>query len=235
MKVDAIKSLIADFKSQQLEIQVPSNYWEMITKFQEKWNLQLEDKELEIMFNQSIHSSKDRSIWKRERYRPKELMALCFKHYPDYSRQAFKELFDDNIDLEIRIDRFKFYSEQLLNLYKKDHPGSTENNHYQDTEIISFYLFLNNPEKYPLYKFKWLRNICELTGARPIPKNDDIMRFQKIAGILKKFLSQNQDLEDHYKFQIQRFKLNFCKPLETFIPVADFCAYCATKSSHLIV
>ena len=229
MKVESIKELTAAFVNYKTSNRYPSIYWEMLDSFQSNWKLNAPSDELQNMFNDSIHSTQDRSFWKRERYQPKKMMELFFKIYPDFCKQAFKELFDMSLDLEVRVDRFKFYSDQLLDFYKKDHPTSIENNHYKDTEIIGFYLFLYDFKENPLYQFDWMKTLCKLTEAKPIPETHDIGRFYKIAKILRKFLQQEATLYNIYDSEISTLRLNFCKPMDSYLPLADFCAYCAAK------
>ncbi|TVQ50593.1 MAG: hypothetical protein EA362_02105 [Saprospirales bacterium] len=229
MKVDSIKALTAEFVEYKSSHKAPSVYWEMLDYFRSSWDLNAAPEELKTIFNDSIHSTQDRSLWKRERYQPKKMMGLFFQNYPDFCKQAFRELFDMTLDLEVRVDRFKFYSDQLLNFYKKDHPTSIENNHYQDTEIIGLYLFLFDPKENPLYQLDWFRTICNLTDAKPIPETHDIARFYKIARILKKFLQQESTLCNIYEKEATKLRLNFCKPMDSFLPLADFCAYCDLK------
>jgi len=229
MRVDAIKSLVREFQHYKKDQKSPSAFWEMMVNFQKNWCLKREKSHLPDMFNKSLQSSIDRSLWKRTRYYPKQMMELFLANHPEYCIQAFNELFDSDLDVEVRIDRFKFYSDQMLELYKKDNPLTMENNHYQDTEIISLYLFLQAPEAYPVYNLVWLRLICELTYANPIPEHHDISRFYKISKILKKFLQEDELLKTIYLDEIAGLRLNFCKPMETYVPLADFYTYCSTK------
>ena len=73
----------------------------------------------------------------------------------DYVRYSFKDLFNENKDIEGRVDRFVFYCDQLLKEYKDSKPQSIENAHYHDDnyEMISIYLAFHFPNIYTPYNF----------------------------------------------------------------------------------
>jgi 5-methylcytosine-specific restriction protein B len=64
----------------------------------------------------------------------------------------FRNLFDENIDLNQRFDNFKQKAKTLLEIYRSSHPEAQKaNNHFQDTNTISTYLWFKYPDKY--YKY----------------------------------------------------------------------------------
>lgn len=225
MRIAAIKSEIQRFKSHLSQTRSLLPFWEMAGHFQKNWEPASTSPAL--MFQRSLHSTQSRSFWKKDRYRPREMMVEFFKFDPEFTLQAFRELFDEDLDIEVRVDRFIFYCDQLLLLYKKSHPTSIENNHYQDYSIISLYLSLRYPHQYAPYQFRWFIAICKATDARPIPEVDDLKRYFKLSGILKKFIAEDTDLEKFYKTEIQKHGFSFPQPLQTGFPAAEFCAFCA--------
>lgn len=225
MRVAAIERQIQRFKDQLLQRQTLHPFWEMAFHFQKNWDVKSTNPNR--MFQDSLQSTQSRSFWKKDRYRPREIMIEFFLYDPEFTLQAFRELFDEDLDIEVRVDRFIFYCDQLLQLYKKSHPTSIENNHYQDYSIISLYLSLRFPNLYAPYQFNWFVATCSTTDARPIPEVDDLKRYFKLCGIIKKFLAGDRYLDKFYRDEIEKGGLSFSHPMQTGFPAAEFCAFCA--------
>ena len=225
MIVAAIKEKITEFKSALRKNNQPSPFWEMHLHFRENWNNRAENPV--EMFDQSLQSQSTRTFWKRDRYRPKEMMLHFFDLEPDYSQNAFRELFDESIPLDQRLDRFIFYSDQLLSFYKKAKPRSIENHHYQDYPIISLYLAMRDPHHYSPYQFNWFQGLCRAVQAHPSPSHEDPVRYFKMCRIVKKFLEDDPELAEIYSLQLMGMSALQTPPMETLFPAADFSRFCA--------
>lgn len=225
MRVGAIQEWIVQFQDHLSQRADLPAIWEISTHFERNWDPKTEN--ISEMFSRSLHSLQCRSYWKRDRYEPRENMILLMECQADFMRQAFRELFDESIEIGVRIDRFIFYCDQVLIQFRKENPRSVVNNHNQDYEIIALYLALHQPTLYAPYQFHSFRSICKLFEAMPIPEVDDLPRYFKLIKILKRFLSQNPEISSLYEKKARLSKLNFENPMETTYPAAEFCAYCS--------
>jgi hypothetical protein len=140
---------------------------------------------------QSDHSQR---LWLREQYEPKKVILQLGNEFPDYFKDAIHDLYDESKLLENRIDRFKFYCEELLALYKKKHKAENLNHHYVDESFISLLLMGRYPETYAYYDQKLFISVAKEVGAKPIPKVNDYPRFQKFSQIFNNYISKNDEV-----------------------------------------
>ena len=86
------------------------------------------------------------------------------EYFPEETRQMFKDLYDEEMELADRINNFKNQSEILLEK-QKELLKRTNLSAQQDERTISVYLAFRYPEKYILYKSDYYQNYCEEAGA----------------------------------------------------------------------
>jgi len=165
----------------------------LLDNFKSTWDLSAED--FGKMYDRALQSDVTRRWWKRDHYRPKEMMLVLIKHEEQYVRQAFKDLFNENKSIESRLDRFIFYCDELLRMYKRANPRSIENNHYQDSAMISLYLAGMYPEQYTLYPGRDIFNkALRVLGAKESPDKDDLARFFKVSQIMYQYMMKDQKI-----------------------------------------
>ncbi len=161
--------------------------YDMLEHFRSTWTFDTED--FATMYDDALQSDVTRRWWKRAAYRPKEVMLLLIKEKEDYARQAFKELFNEQWQVENRVDRFVYYCDELLRMYKRAYPKSIENNHYQDSSMISLYLAAMYPDRYTLYPGRNVFNLAlQHLNARTNPDTDDLIRFFKLSRTIYRYL-----------------------------------------------
>ncbi len=168
--------------------------YDILENFRSVWTFHTED--FSGMYDRSLQSDVTRRWWKRDNYRPKEMMLVLIKSEEQYARQAFKELFNETSSIENRIDTFIYYGEELLRMYKRVNQKSIENNHYQDSGIISLYLAGIYPDRYTLYPGRAVFNSALLTlRAKNTADKDDLVRFFKVCKTLFGFLLKNESIK----------------------------------------
>lgn len=225
MRVEAIRENLNRYKDHFKKVRKLSAIWDIEQNFRTNWDLQVED--LAGMFDLSLHSDVSRNFWKREKYDPRQNILAFMEMEPEYVRQAFMDLFNEEVDVGHRMDRFQFYSDQLLATYKQRNKYSIVNNHDQDYAIISLYLSLKYPGQYSPYRFEWLDGICRAFDAKPKPIVDDPGRYFKLVRIVSGFMYRDEELQQLYESELKIRKLFFHKPFETLYPAGEFCAYCS--------
>lgn len=174
--------------------------WESQATFQENWHNEALD--WSVMYDKALQNSTSRRLWKREAFEPKRIMLLFLEMEPDYVKQAFRDLFNEAKSIDARMDRFVFYCDELLRMYRERHPHSIENNHYHgnDYDIISLYLAFRYPADYAPYSLERLINLLRKLGVGNLPQANDPVRYYKVMRTLYKLMQKEEGiLQAHRK------------------------------------
>lgn len=136
--------------------------WEAIKQFQDNWDIDAS----------SFHSMLEKSTEKAYNlltsayYFPRGMLLGFAKDEPEKVREMFRFLFNETVDVEVRVSDFIVKSEELrVSLY-----GDTAKNHYQNTNSISTYLWLQYPDKYYIYKYSEFKSVARYLNNSFIPK-----------------------------------------------------------------
>ena len=195
MKLDVLQLRIAEFarKLESRDGNAHAYKYSILDNFRAHWTFDTDN--FGAMYDNALQSEITRRWWKRPNYRPKEVMLILIAQEEQYVREGFKELFNESKLTENRVDRFVFYSEELLRMFKKANPLSVENNHYQDSTIISLYLAAMYPDRYTLYPGHDLFNrALAALGARSTGTKDDLPRFFKLTHVIYTYLTKNTSI-----------------------------------------
>ncbi len=200
MKVDLIKSLLSSFTEYLTDDFDRDNLfkWECLQHFQENWDLSSTD--LPGMFDRSLSSTVSGRLWGGSKHSAKSIMLKFWQHNPDYTSAAFRDLFDNSKDVQMRIQRFLTHCDELLD-HLPQHLKK-ENTHYHNDFMASLYLSFRYPEKYCLYEYPAFIATARHIGVKPLPEAFNIDRFFKISSILSTFIWKNETLMDTYRKMI---------------------------------
>ena len=196
--------------------------WESLSHFQEFWDIDAPD--FGAMYDRGLRNSKTQRLWKRETWRPKEIMLRLIALEPDFARKIFRNLFDESANIETRISMFKFGCDEMLREFKHQNKTSIENNHYHDDlEMIFLYLTFQFPEDFTFFDFNPFINTLKLLGIQGLPTPYDLDRFLKLTKILYTFLKKDEELmEIHQKrLPVDRYYKDDSKLI-----VHDFYTFC---------
>jgi hypothetical protein len=168
--------------------------WASQRTFQENWDLEASN--LAVMYDASLQSTYSRRLWNRESYEPKRMMTAFMEMEPGYVYDIFRDLFNENKDVAGRADRFIYYCDELLQLYKERHPLTKENSNYHNDnyQMVSLYLGFRYPAVYTLYDADAFRKLLQLLGSTDIPAANDIGRFFKVMRTLYGFMAKDEAL-----------------------------------------
>lgn len=195
MQVKKLQELFGQYRS-FLESPRAMNrlpYWETQQVFQSQWNLQADD--LPNMLDQSFQNQTTRRIWKRDHWEPKRMLLELAALDPDFLRQALADLFNEEKDIEGRTTRFLFYTDELLELYRKANPRKIDTGHYlEDYEFIFLLLAFRYPDQYAPYPTKAFRRLLEQTLAPNISPAHDVARFVKVCKTLYLLMEKEEGL-----------------------------------------
>lgn len=144
------------------------------------------------VFDECLQSRHTQRWWKRDQYRPKEIMLMLIAADPELAVIAWRDLANEAASLEGRIDRFGYYCQDILAALRKRDLRIADTHHHQDAGILSLYLAGMYPDKYALYPgLAAFQTFCRLVQSPNIPQVDDLPRYMKIAGIVHTRLRQD--------------------------------------------
>ena len=167
--------------------------WECLKNFQDNWDIDAPD--FAKMYDQSLQSSVTRRLWKGEDLLAKEMMLKFIAISPDFVRAMFKDLMDEEKQVEDRIARFQFCCDTMLSEYKEKYPLTIENNHYhEENHVISMYLSFRYPDVYTLFEFSVFKKALENLGTTKAPSHFDFVRFFKVTKTINTFLQKDTEL-----------------------------------------
>lgn len=201
MQVPKIRQAVAGFREwmttdEALEL-LP--YWETQQNWQTHFDVEAPD--LAAAYDDALDSKTNRRHYRRGGYDPKRSMLALMRWQPDFVRDAFRDLFSEDRDLEGRIQRFVFYVNELFNRYRDDRPKAKEPTHYHgdDYHMVSLYLMGQYPAEYAPYDTELLQTICRELGAREVPPAADFPRYSKLLRTLRQFLEKDEELMRTYR------------------------------------
>ncbi len=195
MNLTKLKACISKYKDflQSKENKKYLYQWETLHFFQENWDTEAMD--LSEMYDTALDNQTTRRQWVGDDFYPKEMMLKFIQTEPEYVRLAFRDLFNDNKSAAGRVDRFIFYCDELLKIYKEKNPVSNENNHYHTPEMVMFYLANRFPDKYSLYDSKAFHRFLGIVEAKNIPISHDLERYLKVCKTINTFLQRDEEIQ----------------------------------------
>lgn len=167
--------------------------WAAQFNFQHQWDIEAAD--FAAMYDSALQSKTTKRLWKDGDYVPKDMMLKMVSTQPDFARNMFRDLFNEEKSIDNRIARFKFCSDELLREYRRAKKVTIENNHYhEDNHMVFLYLAFQFPTQYTLFNFPVFGRAMERLGTVNLPGPHDLIRFVKISRTIFKFLREHPTL-----------------------------------------
>lgn len=129
------------------------------------------------------------------------------KYEPEEYRKLFKALFDENISLQERIEKFtdsckKLWDDKIKARFSKMTRAMC------DERLISCFLTLHNPQKYTFYKDDVYKNLCELLEIKSQKTGHKLVHFYEL---LEQYVIPEIEKEEELIFSINNeLKKNGC-------------------------
>lgn len=224
MKVDKINAYKAVFKK-HLEVTQAYNElykYDALNNFRANWNLG--ELDLRSIYDKSFQSAISGRLWGGSVNSAREMMLRFIEKDKEFVRSMFRDLYNEDKDLAMRINRFKFHCDELLSKLQED--SLKLSHHYHDDSEVVMYLAFNAPERYPLYNYAPFRIMMERLEAKNVPEEWEVDRFLKLSKGLYTLLSRDEELLSLHKDQI---KAHYEEP--TMIIVHDFMVVCSQGSA----
>ncbi|NJC25369.1 hypothetical protein [Neolewinella antarctica] len=170
---------------------------------QQNWqdNFNVEAKNLVEVYDKSLDSKTNRRHYRRGGYDPKTAMLAILGSETAFARDAFRDLFSEDRDVEGRVGRFEFFINELWNRYRDAHPKDRTPDHYHrdDYAMASIYLMGHYPEKYAPYATELLQSVCTKLGAKSVPVAADFGRYVKLLRTVRGFLEKDELVMANYQ------------------------------------
>ena len=186
-----IRDLVKQYKKDFLKYWEGEKYkWQAVKWFQDNWNINASD--FGSMFEHATNKT-DNLLASNQNY-PKGVILEFAKEFPSETKQLFIDLYDEKVDLKIRVNNFKSKTTELVNKHNDLHPDNTWNNSYQQENAITTYLWLRYPDKYYIYKYTEYKAVFERLGCPDLIKagggyqniKNGFEIYDKIAEVLSK-------------------------------------------------
>lgn len=181
-KNDPIIDLIENYKTliSETKLQDEIYKWELVNQYRGRPDTKAVD------FNEEIKEIKfDNLIY--------AMAGAVIKHLakdkPEETRELFIQLFDETIDLTVRVKEF---NKNSLELYRA--LGETLG-HHQDERTISTYLTFYDPEKYTFYKYTFYKKLCQLLNIKEARKNEKYAHYLSLIDeLIAKYIETDTGL-----------------------------------------
>jgi hypothetical protein len=132
--------------------------WIAVQCFQKHWDESKSGADFAAMLESAL--SKTGNLLSSTASFPRAMIQNFAKVAPEETKQMFLALFNESEDLYARYQRFIAKAEELRSTYN----DGTWHNHYQNTNVVSTYLWLRYPEKYYIYKYSEYKAVDEKFG-----------------------------------------------------------------------
>ena len=174
------------------------------------------------MYAASFQNTLANDLWEGRDYYPKRAMLKFIERDPDLIRSMFKELYNENLDIEGRIDRFLFHLESMREDWNRMH-NAYEKHYHDNYRMISTYLAFRYPTEYAICDYDAWRRFITLTGGREVEGDHEIGRFFKSMRALNKVLQKDADFWELINGYIQQ-QPGVYKG-ETLLVATEFCEF----------
>jgi len=165
--------------------------WEAVKHFQKNWDVKAEDFK-EMFLNAT---SKTYNLLASMNFYPRKMIEVLIDHDTERVRNMFLDLYDESIDLLERIQNYKIAADELKDLYS----NNEWNNHYQNANVISTFLWLRYPDKYYIYKYSLIGEFAKKIGSNYNPKRGKlsaIIESYELLNEVKEYLIVNHEIRD---------------------------------------
>lgn len=226
MKVDKINAYKEVFKE---HLRITQQYnelykYECLQHFKAHWDLSALD--LRTMYDQSFQSQISQRLWGGSTNSAKELMLLFIEMDKEFVRSMFRDLFNENKDLSMRINRFQFHCTQLLEQLQQTQPKWIT--HFHAEPEVALYLSFDNPQQYPLFSYGPFSIMMQRVGAKSIPESFELDRYFKLCKGIYTLITKDEELVALHKKQRQDAGYY---AEDTYLIVHDYLTICSQAPS----
>lgn len=216
MKLKEIQYEIEKYKSYITSSDYDELYkWEALKNFQGNWDIDADD--FKKMYDDSFMSKITNNLWSNPHWFPKHVMLQFIDNDKEMVRGMFRELFDENVSIDRRIEKFVYNCDKIREaIYPFD--NSMKNHFHDGQRIVSLYLAFRYPDKYAIYKFTEFKTFMEIVKSPDIPRTGEYERFFKVVKTIYNILIKDNELVRIHKALLT----DDCFKGETLMLAQDF-------------
>ncbi|MDF1696827.1 MAG: hypothetical protein P1U56_13380 [Saprospiraceae bacterium] len=198
MKVAIINSYKEKFKAFLSQQSVPENsfYFEIIDNWKKHWNL--EGKNLSTIYDSSLQSKTSARLWGGSVNSPKSIIKVLLENEEEFMRATLRDLFNESLDLGLRLDRFGYHTDQVFRPIQSKKPKYVSHFHH-DREILCLYLALEYPSQYCLFDYPTFFKMMTIFESRNIPTKTETERYYKSCRGIKNLLVKDEEFVSLFK------------------------------------
>lgn len=164
-----------------------------INTFKQNWNLEAHD--FYQMFRASFRKVSNllyQNSW--------GFIEKSAQNFPEETKEIFRNLYDESVEITQRINAFQSESEKLLPKVRQV-LNRTNIKAQQDERTISVYLAFRFPEKYILYKSDYYKKLCEQLNIKSKKSGERFLHLQELSNqIIKENLLDDEFINIYRKF-----------------------------------
>lgn len=222
MKVDKINAYKDVFKK---HLEITQNYnelykYECLQNFIANWNLG--ELDLRSIYDKSYSSSVSGRLWGGSTNSAKEMMLKFLDMDKEFVRSMFRDLYNEDRDISMRINRFKFHCDQLL--AKLQETEMQWNDHFHNDSEVSLYLSFQYPQTYNLFNFGPFSNMMQRLELKKMPEEYETDRYFKLCKGLYTMLSKDEELLELHRQK--RAEAGYYEE-DTMLIVHDYLVVCS--------
>lgn len=193
MKVNLINKYKEQWK-ESLKAEQPEHWlykYENLSNYRQHWDLG--ELDLKAMYAKSFSSEVSGRLWGGTVDSPRSIMIDFIDINKEFVRSMFRDLYSQDKDLSMRVNRFSFHCDQLLDQLQKENDKLDQ--HYHETPQMPFlYLCFDSPEAYPLYDYPAYKTSLQLFETTSIPEPFEIDRFYKLSKAIYTIIKKDETL-----------------------------------------
>ena len=168
--------------------------WEALEHFKAHWDIHAED--FATMFAKA--TEKTFNLLASAKTFPRGMIIEFAKADNEAVRVMFSNLYDENIALVERVEKFQVTVENIRLKYNQ---GNWQQ-HFQNSMAISTYLWLKNPEQYYIFKYSACRIVATELESAFIPKKgytaENFVGNAKLLDEIGSVIEQDKELVELY-------------------------------------
>ena len=174
--------------------------WDAIEHFNKHWDIHAED------FTTMFAKATEKTLFLLDFAKafPRKMIIEFAKADKEAVRVMFSGLYDENIALVDRVEKFQAMVEDIRLKYNQ---GNWQQ-HFQNSMAISVYLWLKNPEKYYIFKYSACRAVAVELGSDFIPKKgytaENFVGNMKLLDEIGTVIEQEKELVQLYYYTLEK-------------------------------
>lgn len=196
MKIQKINELKNDFL-EFLQVEDSSHLFLLrraIQNWQSRFDLE------SVVLSKSLHESLDTKIagrlWEGEHYSMKSGLLLLIDHNPIFGKALLEDLFNQDIDISMRLNRYIFHCDQIFEEIKQT--TRKVNTHHQTYYSGSLIATLQYPHLYVPFEYDSYRVFMQYLKTHDIPLEQQIVRYMKTLRNLAKVIQSDENFMRNY-------------------------------------